>query len=581
MALTDRPSPQSTALTRIAYWPICLISSMTWLSIVLCLDPAGSYPQLPEGPGLTIDEVFNVEQGVLLVEQTRNLGWLNLLPGTSQEAYNVENGYLPDHPPLGRLWLGVHHHLAWSLWPPTAPDGHFVTACARTGSATAFALTVLLVGWFATRCWGRWAGIGTSLALVMMPRVYGHAHLASLETITNLTCTAAVLAIANSWCGPSPPRTRTSIFLGLLMGLALLTKIQAILIPIPVIVWGLWHWRRRAWLPLAIWIVTASIVFFGLWPYLWFDPLKHVLEYLGRTTNRASISVWYLGQKYADKQVPWHYPFVMFAITVPVVLHAFGLLGLFTRSAAHPSSSSARSAAQSEGSLITVDPAAPSQSRDLLLIGCTLFPLTVFAMPNTAVYDGERLFLTTFPLWSLFVGRGACVAFDRLMAFTRSTVAAAAIVLLFVAPTFWSLISMSPYHLCYNNSIFQWRPELIEKAGLEIDYWGVSVTRSLLESVVKVVPEGTDVALLPTLHQFQADEFRRQSPILRRHRLRFIGYRDDNRSAQYVVVYRRLADLPAEVADKVMDIGTIKSSQLGSLRLAYIGQRRQTMKSTE
>lgn len=574
MAHTERPLPQSTSAPLFSNWPIFLISAVTWLSVVLCLDPGGSYPQLPEGPGLTIDEVFNVEQGVLLVEQTRNLGWLNLLPGASQEAYNVDNGYLPDHPPLGRLWLGVHHHLAWFLWPPTAPEGHFVTACARTGSATAFALTVLLVGWFASAWWGRWAGIATSLALVMMPRLFGHAHLASLETITNLTCTVAVLAIANWWNGTAPPRARTTFFLGVLMGLALLTKVQAILIPIPVIVWTLWHWRHRSWLPLSIWIVTASIIFFAGWPYLWFDPIPNVLEYLGRTTNRASISVWYLGQKYADKQVPWHYPFVMFAVTVPVVLHAFGLIGLLHRSTARKFAAESNSAQQSATPDSTRLENGSSTNRDLLLMGCSLFPLVLFAVPSIAVYDGERLFLTSFPLWSLFVGRGVCVAFNRLTVLTSSIWAAATIISLMTAPTVWSLISMSPYHLCYYNSIFQWSPELVEKAGFEVDYWGVSVTRSLLERVVQVVPEGANVALLPTLHQFQADEFRRQSPILRRHQVRIVGYSGDNRSAQYVIVYRRLADLPPDIADKISDLGTINTSRVGSLRLAYIGQRR-------
>ena len=182
---------------------------VAWVSIVVAIDPAGSYPNMPEGPGLTVDEIFNVEQGVLLVEQARSLGWLNLVPGTSVEAFKPENQYLPDHPPLGRYWLGVHHQLTWWLAPPFEPEGPFVTACARTGSATAFALTVWMIGIAATSWFGRTTGLFASLALVLMPRVYGHAHLASLETITNLTCTAAVLAVAAWWNGAAPPRAES------------------------------------------------------------------------------------------------------------------------------------------------------------------------------------------------------------------------------------------------------------------------------------------------------------------------------------------------------------------------------------
>ncbi|MBC8116066.1 MAG: hypothetical protein H7062_16890, partial [Candidatus Saccharimonas sp.] len=133
-------------------WPSAVVAVAAWVSVVVCIDPAGSYPNMPEGPGLTVDEIFNVEQGVLLVEQARSLGWLNLVPGTSVEAFKPENHYLPDHPPLGRYWLGVHHHLTWWLAPPFEPEGPFVTACARTGSATAFALTVWLIGAFASCC---------------------------------------------------------------------------------------------------------------------------------------------------------------------------------------------------------------------------------------------------------------------------------------------------------------------------------------------------------------------------------------------------------------------------------------------
>ena len=168
----DLPQDRQSLGNRLANWPIIVVAVLCWISIIACIDPAGSYPQMPEGPGLTIDEVFNVEQGVYLLAQARALGWLNLIPGTAQEAYKVENGYNPDHPPLGRWWLGVHHDLAWSIAPPDRPEGPIVTACARTGSATAFALTVLMIGWISSCWWGRPAGVMAAISLVLMPRVY-------------------------------------------------------------------------------------------------------------------------------------------------------------------------------------------------------------------------------------------------------------------------------------------------------------------------------------------------------------------------------------------------------------------------
>ena len=582
-------------------WPSAVVAVAAWISIVVAIDPAGSYPNMPEGPGLTVDEIFNVEQGVLLVEQARSLGWLNLVPSTSVEAFKPENGYLPDHPPLGRYWLGVHHHLTWWLAPPFDPEGPCVTACARTGSATAFALTVWLIGAFvALRLpgrespdfrsggressdfrsggrespgsargassysptstsptepgdsrsplredpWRRWDGFFASLALVLMPRVYGHAHLASLETITNLTCTAAVLAVAAWWNDAAPPSRRVALLTGVVMGLALLTKIQAVLIPLPVILWALWRWRAKAIVPLLIWGVTANVVFFALWPYLWLDPVGHFLEYLGRTTNRATIHCFYFGVRYDDKAVPWHYPFVMFAVTVPVGLHLLGVWGLWRGKGSGDRSQ------ESGGKEPNVD-----RSRDWLLLACTVFPLIVFALPGVAVYDGERLFLTVFPLWAIFVGRGmhdvwhlgSRTAFPWI---SRS---------LLIGILVWSLAiptQLRPVQLCYYNELVGGQSGA-DLRGLEIDYWGVGITRKLLWNALLDREHNLMIAVGPTLHQFQADEYRRQSPILRMQPIKMVPAESVGAARMKAIVFLRRADLPPKRAsEKSWAMGT-------------------------
>ncbi len=540
---------------------------------------------MPEGPGLTVDEIFNVEQGVYLVEQAKALGWLNLIPATSQEAYRQENGYNPDHPPLGRWWLGVHHHLTWWLAPPFDPEGYCVTACARTGSATAFALTVFLIGCLANSWSGRTTGVLTAISLVLMPRVYGHAHLASLETITNLTWTTAVLSVAACWNGSVPPTRRAAVFTGVLMGLALLTKIQAVLIPIPVIAWACWRWRTKAIVPLIVWGLTAYLVFFASWPYLWFAPLQKTVEFLGRSTIRATIQVWYCGLKYADKNVPWHYPFVMFGLTVPVVLHGLGLIGLFDRTklfAGHSDKSNGEEQRTGNGALtnpktsqLTSVKAAVignANSRDVLLLACMLFPLVVFSLPGVAVYDGERLFLTCFPLWAMFVGRGWVVCWHwlshRIPSQPTAIATCSGLLLLAGHP----LVTMSPCHLCYYNGIA--RLIMIGNGSdnrFEVDYWGVGITRSLLKQLVKEVPDGASVAVTPTLHQFQADDYRRQSPLLRAHGIKTVEYQSGPNSPEFILIYRRLADL-SEPWNSVDRVETVRTTLRDGRILAFLRQ---------
>jgi len=492
--------------------PIWVLAALIWLSIVARLDPAGSYPGWPQGPGLTVDEIFNVEQGVYLVEQARALGVLNLLPGTSLEAYRPENGYLPDHPPLGRWWLGVHHHLARWLMPPQDPAGISVTACARTGSATAFALTVALLGLYhrrrsrditapcesavsSHRVSGTGSGLLAGLALVLMPRVLGHAHLAALESITNLTCTAAVLVVAAWWTGPAPPTRRVAGLTGFVFGLALLTKIQAILIPIPIVVWALWRWRGRAVQPLVIWGLTGGAVLMVLWPYLWIAPWDHLLEYLGRTTNRATLYCSYFGVRYADRAVPWHYPFVMFGVTVPVLLLVLGGSGSWY--ALH---SAYNRRSESRGTE--------------LILACAVFPLLVFAIPGVAVYDGERLFLTVFPLWAVLAADGAARLIERVRKSAPRVPILLCSGLLILVQAAWNE-QFHPQSLSYYNLLMGGRVGA-ERLGMELSYWGDGLTRDVLERAVQTVPAPTEIRVQPSLHPFQSEDLVTQSPILRR-----------------------------------------------------------------
>ena len=517
-----------------ATWRSAAVAFAAWISIVACLDPGGSYPSMPQGPGLTVDEIFNVEQGVYLVEQARALGWYNLIPGTSAEAYRRENHYNPDHPPLGRYWLGLHHHLAWWIAPPLDPDGYFATVCARTGSATAFALTVWLLGAYITLTSKltstkthttqasaatsivaspaidgeieRWMGPLAGLALILMPRVYGHAHLAALETFTNLTCTVAVLGVAAWWSGPTVPTRRAAMAAGVLMGLALLSKIQAVLIPVPVIIWALWRWRWRAVVPLMIWGGVAIVVFYASWPYLWHQPVGHLMEYLGRTTQRVTLYCFYLGTRYADKQVPWHYSFVMFAITVPVALQGLGLLGLRSLFAGRTCAG---------GPSTTEQHALPQTTRawqDRLVLACLVFPLVVFALPGTAVYDGERLFLTVFPLWAIFIGRGAATAISAAARLTGKRIALTIAGVLFAAQ-FASNLRIHPVYLSYYNLAVSVRGA--ERMGLERNYWGDALTRSLLQEAVSRNRGYNTVEIRPSLHPLQVGDLLRQSPVLR------------------------------------------------------------------
>ncbi len=517
------------------------VALLALLSVVLTLDAAGDYPKLFEGPGITLDESFNVQMGVYQWKALREYHIALLHPDSVREVFGPGSNYNPDHPPLGRVWLGVWHDLVAWLFPPADHPVNeqgirFVTDCARVGSATAFALTVFLVGLFATKWYGRAGGIAAAVSLVLMPRVFAHAHLASLETFMNLTYSATILAVAHWWRAEEGARRSWMIpaLTGILFGFALLTKMQAILIPPVVGLWALWHGRVRAIKPLMIFGLVGLVVFFIGWPWLWLDPMKNFHEYFARTTNRAVLTCYYLGQVWADKDVPWHYPFVMFAVTVPIGLHILGLLGVVAQFSRVPNEREVAIVPRLRFEFL----GAP---REQLLLAATLMPLVLFALPGIAVYDGERLFLVSYPLWAVLIGRGTEVALSHLSQRTESGQwqmfasrrARITVATLFLLTQSIGVIVMHPCQLSYYNLLVGGLSGA-DHLGFERTYWGDSLTRSFLQSLFDEESARATVSVEPVLHQFQLPEMLSQSPILRRQRITLIAVGDLMRKRQQV-----------------------------------------------
>ena len=80
---------------------------------------------LPAGPGLTLDESFNIGQGVYMFASFMDYGPLLFTPTGAKEVFGAQ-GYLPDHPPLARFMLGAAHQLtSWAIpgvrWPRSPP----------------------------------------------------------------------------------------------------------------------------------------------------------------------------------------------------------------------------------------------------------------------------------------------------------------------------------------------------------------------------------------------------------------------------------------------------------------------------
>ncbi|MBX3439474.1 MAG: hypothetical protein KF861_18440, partial [Planctomycetaceae bacterium] len=273
------------------------------------------------------------------------------------------------------------------------------------------------------------------------------------------------------------------------------------------------------------------------------DPLAHLQEYFGRTTDRLTLYCWYMGQKWADTDVPWHYALVMFAVTVPLGLHALGVLGMISgsRDSEHRSEGSeSRNRPHRQFAVVrdflTRTPLGGSARLQLVALN-VVWPLVFFALPGITVYDGARLFLMVFPLWTVFIGRGGQSLWNDIAA-RGNTRVATSVVALVLALQSYGVVTMHPVQLSYYN-VLVGGLRGASRLGFETTYWGDSVTRSLLNQVQPEWAHGP-VYFAPVLHPFQLAELQTQAPELL---VQLVPFDEAHAwNARRLVVFRRRAD---------------------------------------
>ena len=303
----------------------------------------------------------------------------------------------------------------------------------------------------AARRWGVAAGLAAGWSLLAMPRVFAHAHLAALDTFLSLFWTLALLSGARA-LGSDGPRWRV-IGAGALWSLALLTKIHAwLLIPL-MAAWAASRlpWRRAA-SSLCLWATTGVALFVAGWPWLWYDTWTRWRAFWGTSVERATILVEYFGRVVPDRDVPWHYPWFYFAVTVPVGLQLLGALGLL---------------------------AGWRRRREdrfpVLLAGSIGLFLAIFST-RVPVYDGERLFLHVFPAWAMLIGLG----FGRAWARWGTGRGGRLLLTAFLLAQGYGTLALHPFGLSYYNLLTGGLPGA-ERLGLELTYWNDAVDRVLLD----------------------------------------------------------------------------------------------------
>ncbi|MBE2220456.1 MAG: glycosyltransferase family 39 protein [Anaerolineae bacterium] len=371
-------------------------------------------------------------------------GWFGELvqnPGYALSAEGIETYWEAnhEHPPLDKIWSG----LVWAAVRPFLPD---LTAH-RLGNIILNSLLFAMLYLLVQDVYGWLVGVLASVFLFSMPRVFFHAHLSALDLVTATMIVAVVLLF---WKTRQNPSWWVDIALGVVWGLAVATKVNAVFVYFVLVIWILAY--QRQWLMVRRLLVMGALaipVFFLSWPWLYHDTLARVWEYvLFITVDHWEIGQWYFNQFYMPP--PWHFPFVITAVVVPLSLFILFFVGVgrvLMRKAERPF------------------------GWYLILNG--FVPMLALAIGQSMVYDNDRLFISAMP----FIAALAAVGFDavvqllgRWLTGKARSVVVGLLVVAVLLPQAWAIRSLYPHLLSYYTEAIGGVAGAT-KMGLEATYW--------------------------------------------------------------------------------------------------------------
>lgn len=313
------------------------------------------------------------------------------------------------HPAFYGMVIAASEAFTGRLLPP-------LTA-ARCGPILLFALAAGAMYYRLRRDTSRVAACGAVAALLLMPRVFAHAHFASFDgPLTScwiLAWAAFRVGQTPSSVGKNVAQTPssvgkntppfvlpaaglwTAILFGIALGMTMSCKATGWLAIVPFAAVAIAYRDRAALRTLAIGLPLAGLTFFALNPPLWSEPIHGLLTFLRLNFDRGAqpglnISTQFFGRMYnLDFPIPWYNAWVWTAITVPVGVLAVAMLGVWTAARGWR-----------------------GDARAMLVLANWLILLVVRAIPGVPPHDAERLILPSFAFLAVLSGMG-CDALVR------------------------------------------------------------------------------------------------------------------------------------------------------------------------
>jgi hypothetical protein len=414
-----------------------------------------------------------------------HVGWIadfgkHLVQGKIEHSLSDENitaawhwdPYHVPHPPFSRIISGLTRSLA-SPWLDKF-------SAYRLGPALFFATLVTFMFLWMSELFGRATALFSSLALILMPNLFGFAHIA----VTDVPL--ASLWFLTAYCfWKGLDKWQWSVACGGVWGLALATKFPAVFIPIPLILWAhLFHRTQYANNIFAI-VFLGPLVTIASQPYLWHQSGMRLLEFLYQGLSRGyrldtNFTIYFFGQLYYTDQLPWYYPFFLVAVTTPEPILALAAIGILSMPTVREHTSALA-----------------------LFVSEAVFVLGLGLLPGAVLHDGLRQLLSALPFVVALAGVGFFVITRRLWAlaagWTRLQAVAhlrakllAALSAVFLFPPLLDLYLCHPFQLSFYNRLIGGIRGAYAR-GLEVTYAMEAFSPPFLKALNEKLPQNSAI----------------------------------------------------------------------------------------
>ena len=352
------------------------------------------------------------------------------------------------HPAFYGIVIAVGRSVSAGWLPPLD--------AARFGPMMLFSLAAGAMFHRMRRQYSLGAATGSVAMLILLPRMFAHAHFASFDG-------PLVNCWILTWATFQPARRRWPAVLiwAVVLGMTLSCKATGWIAPVPFIVFAVVYRDRAAGRALLVGIPVALLTFFVLNPPLWHDPIDGFGKFFELNLSRAghgwNIPILFFGEMHhLGNPLPWYNTLVWTAITVPVgtlLLAVVGVAAVLRRWR--------------------------TDQAGILLLLNWLVLLVVRALPSVPPHDGVRLFLPSFAFLAALAGVGCGVVLRWPRELRPKRLVANGVVLL-CAGSATSLFWYAPQWLSYYNLLIGGLPGATA-AGMEPTYYWDGLDRSVLD----------------------------------------------------------------------------------------------------